>query len=425
MSERDPILVTGATGKVGRQVVSGLPATGTFVRALTRDPVSADLPDGVEVVRGDLSVPDSLPAALDGVETVFLAWPTLMADHAAATTIDTIAKHARRIVYLSARGVPDDPDRQVEGILGSHAYLERLIERSGMQWTFLRPGGFAANALGWAPQIRSEGIVRWVHRGAARPPIHERDIAAVAVRVLTEGGHDGATYVLTGPETLTQAQQVQAIGEAIGRPLRFEEVPPGAVREQMLTTMPETIVDGILDGQARLVTEPESVTHMVEEITGTPARTFHEWAVDHADDFRAATTPAEEGPMTTEAIAREYVSLCRQGRFFDPAMDRLFSANIARVAPMETGGVAVEVRGSEAIAENSRRQNQNEEIHGAEIDGPFVGTDGRFAVRFAIEMASTLTGERRTVTKISLYTVEGGKIVREEVYYHTPPHPDG
>ncbi|HEV7934870.1 MAG TPA: NAD(P)H-binding protein, partial [Actinomadura sp.] len=209
------ILVTGATGNVGRHVVSELARTGTTVRALTRDPAAARLPDGVDVVRGDLAVPGTLDAALDGVESVFLVWPTLAADHASAETLEMIGERARRIVYLSANGVPDDPEKRAESILGSHALIERLIQGSGREWTFLRPGGFAANTLMWAPQIRAEGVVRWIHGTAARSLIHEKDIAAVAVRALTEDGHAGAKYVLTGPETLTQVQQVHAIGEAI------------------------------------------------------------------------------------------------------------------------------------------------------------------------------------------------------------------
>ncbi|MBC6457116.1 NAD(P)H-binding protein [Actinomadura sp. HBU206391] len=281
-------LVTGATGNVGRHVVSQLSSTGAAVRALTRDPGAARLPDGVEVVRGDLSEPGGLGAALAGVESVFLVWPTLSADHAAPATLETIAKHARRVVYLSARGVPDaSEDQTAESILGSHARIERLIERSGMEWTFLRPGGFATNTLAWAPQIRAGGVVRWIHGKAGRSLIHERDIAAVAARVLTEDGHATKKYELTGPETLTQIEQVHAIGTAIGRPLRFEEFSLDAARQQMLAQgMPPDLVDPILNGHAAMVSDPESVTDAVEELTGTPARTYLQWAIDHADDFR-------------------------------------------------------------------------------------------------------------------------------------------
>jgi uncharacterized protein YbjT (DUF2867 family) len=284
------ILVTGATGNVGRQAVFQLLAAGADVRALTRGPASASLPEGVEVVRGDLADPASLDAALDGIESVFLVWPTLSADHAAPATIEAIAKHARHIVYVSARGVSDDLEQRPGSILGSHAHVERLIRKAGPEWTFLRPGGFAANTLMWAAQIRDSGAVRWVHGAAARALIHERDIAAVGVRALTGSGHGGATYELTGPETLTQIEQVTAIGEAIGRPVHWEELPSEvALRELVAQGMPAAMAEGILHAHAQMVTLPESVTSTVEELTGAPATSFRQWAADHADAFRPAT----------------------------------------------------------------------------------------------------------------------------------------
>ncbi|MEU8039431.1 NAD(P)H-binding protein [Streptosporangium sp. NPDC049078] len=285
------ILVTGATGKVGGQTVTQLLDAGLPVRALTRDPTSAALPKGAEVVRGDLADPATLDDALDGVESVFLVWPTLSADHAAPSTIEKIAKHARHVVYLSARGVPDlapgTPEPDPNSILGSHALIERLIERSGPEWTFLRPGGFAANTLMWASQIRDTGTVRWVHGGATRALIHERDIAAAGVSVLTGTGHAGARYVLSGPETLTQIEQVTAIGEAVGRAVRWEELPPEeALRELVDQGWPPAAAKGLIDGHAQMAMFPESVTSTVEELTGRPGTPFRQWAADHADDFR-------------------------------------------------------------------------------------------------------------------------------------------
>ncbi|MER5622040.1 NAD(P)H-binding protein [Streptosporangium sp. NPDC002544] len=281
------ILVTGATGKVGGQAVAQFLGAGAAVRALARDPASARLPEGAEVVRGDLADPGSLDAALDGVDSVFLVWPTLAADHAAPATIERITEHARRVVYLSARGTSDAPGQDPNSILGSHALIEGLIERSGAEWTFLRPGGFAANTLMWAAQIRGTGVVRWVHGAATRPLIHERDIAAAGVSVLTGTGHAGARYVLTGPEALTQVEQVTAIGEAIGRPTRWEELAPEiALRELLDQGWPAAAAEGIIDGHARMAATPESTTSTVEELTGAPATPFRRWVADHADDFR-------------------------------------------------------------------------------------------------------------------------------------------
>ncbi|MCG5215562.1 NAD(P)H-binding protein [Streptosporangium soli] len=281
------ILVTGATGKVGGQVLAQLLERGEPVRALARDPESARLPAGVEVVRGDLAQPDSLHEALTGVDSVFLVWPTVTADHAASASLAVIAQHARRIVYLSAHGVPDDPEEQAESIIGSHAMIERLIQASGMVWTFLRPGGFATNTLMWAPEIQAGDVVRGIYGEAGRTLIHEADIAAVGVAALTGAGHEGAKYVMTGPEVVTTAEQVRIIGEAIGRPLRFEEVPAEVAKEQMTREgMPAEMAAAIIDAHAQMVTNPEFVVEGVEKITGAPARTFRAWAADHADDFR-------------------------------------------------------------------------------------------------------------------------------------------
>ncbi|MEU8380903.1 NAD(P)H-binding protein [Streptosporangium sp. NPDC048865] len=285
------ILVTGATGKVGGQVVSQLLDAGVAVRALTRDPASATLPEGAEVVRGDLADPATLDGALDGVESVFLVWPTLSADHAAPATVERIAGHARGVVYLSSQGVPDPapgvPEEDPNSILGSHALVERLIERSGLEWTFLRPGGFAANTLMWAPQIRDTGVVRWVHGAAARALIHERDIAAAGVSVLTGTGHAGARYALSGPEVLTQVEQVTAIGQAIGRPVRWEDLPPEtALRGLLDQGWPPAAAQEMIGAYAQMAVSPEPVTPTVEELTGRPATPFRQWASDHADDFR-------------------------------------------------------------------------------------------------------------------------------------------
>jgi uncharacterized protein YbjT (DUF2867 family) len=276
------ILVTGATGNVGRHVVSGLAPTGALVRALTRG--SAGVPGG-ETVRGDLTEPGTLEACLAGVDAVFLVWPLPGAD-AAPEVLKAIARHTQRVVYLSSMSVRDAHAERADTISGLHAAIERLIEESGMEWTFLRAGGFATNTLGWAPAIRAEGVVRAPYGGASRSLVDQRDIAAVAVRALTGDGHVGAKYELTGPAALTQAEQARVIGEAIGRAVRFEEISREDARRQMIASgWPQAYADGALDAWAAMVEEPERVTRTVEEITGVPARTFARWAADHADAF--------------------------------------------------------------------------------------------------------------------------------------------
>lgn len=279
------ILVTGATGRVGGQVLALLRRAGAPVRALARDP--ARLPAGVDAVRGDLSDPASIAAATDGAASVFLVFPTLRADPVAPAVVDALAEHAGRIVYLSAAGASDERD----GILGSHGRLERLIERSGVEWTFLRPSGFAANTLAWADQIRRGDVVRWFHGAASRSLIHEYDIGAVAVRALTEDGHVGARHHLTGPGTLTQVEQVHAIGTAIGRPLRFQQLPPEEARRTLFADFPPAVAESIMDTHADMIRHPEPVTTTVADLTGRPARTFPQWAADHAADFLQRLTP--------------------------------------------------------------------------------------------------------------------------------------
>src|SRR6266704_3300435 len=220
------VLVIGGTGTVGRQVVSGLAATGAQVRALARNPGAVRLPPQVEAVRGDLTLPETLDRRLSGVDKVFLVWTA--PPNTVAPALERIAKHARRIVFLSAPIKTAHPlFQQPNSLRAMFEQIERLIETSGLEWTFLRPGMFASNALHWwAPQIRTGDVVRWPYGAAETAPVDERDIAAVAARALLDGRHAGGDYVLTGPESLSQAAQVAAIGDAIGRPLRFHELSP-------------------------------------------------------------------------------------------------------------------------------------------------------------------------------------------------------
>ena len=268
------ILVIGATGRVGRRVVSQLGE----VRALVRNPAAAGLPAHVEVVRGDLTLPDSLDPALDGIDTVFLVWTAPAA--AAAPALQRILSRARRIVYLSAPLKTPHPMVQQPNPPRTMAEeIERRIEGSGVEWTFLRPGMFAGNALWWwAPQTRAGDIVRWPYLSVQTAPIDERDIAAVAVRALCEEGHAGAEYVLTGPESLTQAEQISIIAGAIGRSLRIEEMSPEEARRASIPNL-------LLDAWAAAIGHPAFVTPTFAEVTGTPPRTFSQWAGDYAAEF--------------------------------------------------------------------------------------------------------------------------------------------
>lgn len=281
------VLVIGATGTVGRHVVFQLLARGKQVRALTRDPQASRLPPQVEVVRGDLTLPETLDACLEGIDAVFLVWTAPPASVAPA--LERISRQAQRIVFLSAPHKTAHPlFQQPNPVAKLHAQIEKLIETSKLQWTFLRPGMFASNALfWWAPQIRAGDVVRWPFAAAPTAPIHEHDIAAVGVRALCDDGHAGAEYVLTGPESLSQARQVSIIGNAIGRPLRFEEISPDDARRQLLVLMPASIIDMLLNAWAAAIGQPAYVTSAVADITGAPPRSFLGWAHDHAEQFLA------------------------------------------------------------------------------------------------------------------------------------------
>jgi uncharacterized protein YbjT (DUF2867 family)/ketosteroid isomerase-like protein len=401
------ILVTGATGNVGRHVATQLREAGLAVRALSRDPSSPRLPSGVTVCGGDLTDPDSLRKAVAGADAAFLLWPFRTAQGAEAA-VAAIAGQVRRIVFLSALSVHDGASPEANGVWGQ---VEQAIMQSAAEWTFLRAGGFAANALAWADQIRSQGVVRWAYGEAARSLIHERDIADVAVRALTEGTHAGAKYVLTGPEAITQADQARIIGEVSGLPVRWEEAPPKAIREQLaVITGDRAFADQALAYWASLIAQPEPVTHAVEEITGARARTFRDWARDHADDFY---------PKAPAEVVSRYVWLLRQKDLAGAL--KLLAPDVVRAAPLEPAGGSAGFRGVKAIMENSRRQTVGYEIRGVEIDGPYAHGD-RFAVRFAFDEVQVATGKPATTEKISVYSARDGAITREDVYYHTPPH---
>jgi len=280
------ILVIGGTGTVGRQVLSQLAAQGVRVRAMARDLGAARLPPQVEVVRGDLTLPETLDPCLDGIDMVFLVWTAPAA--AVSPALERIAKRARRIVFLSAPLKTAHPlFQQPSPGRAMVEQIERLIETSGLQWTILRPGMFAANALNWwAPQIRAGDVVRWPYLSTPTAPIDERDIAAVAVRALCEQGNAGAEYVLTGPQSSTQFEQLSTIGRVIGRSLRIEEISPDEARQELLPLMPLAIVNMLLNAWAAALGQPAFVTSTVADITGTPARAFADWVTDHSAEFR-------------------------------------------------------------------------------------------------------------------------------------------
>lgn len=276
------ILVTGATGNVGSNIVRQLAARGVRLRVLTRQPQDARFPGDVELATGDLTDPSGLSAAFGGISQMFLFPAPKLATELAAL----VRQHGiRRMVVLSS-SVVERQDLRDSPIVQKHAAAETIAQTAGCDWTILRPDTFAANALAWAESIRTQSQISAPYPRSHRNAIHESDIAAVAVAALLEDGHEGTIYSLTGPESLTQFDQVAAIGAAIGRSLRFEELSPEDAKRQMIERMPVAVADQLLAYLAKCVDTPARFTDTVERVTGRPARSFAEWARDHADAFR-------------------------------------------------------------------------------------------------------------------------------------------
>ena len=289
-----PVLVTGATGRVGSAVVDLLVDAGVPVRALTRrSEAAAMLPANVEVVTGDLTVPGSLDAALRGVGAVFLVWTAPPAT--APAVVERLATSARRVVFLSSpHQTPHPFFQQPNPMAVLHADIERLIAAAGLESTIIRPGMFASNVLSWwATAIRAGGAVRWPYGAAETAPVDDRDVAAVAARTLYQDGHAGGDYVLTGPESLSQAEQVSIIGDVIGRRITFEELSPDEFRRETEGSWPRPVVDMLLDAWGATIGRPAFITSAVVDILGS-ARSFRRWVADHAGAFL-------EGPASHEA----------------------------------------------------------------------------------------------------------------------------
>ena len=285
-SSLPPVLVTGATGRVGRVVVDRLLDAGVPVRALTRrSEGGATLPPDVELVSGDLTAPESLDAGLRGVSAVLLVWTSPPAT--APAVMERLATYARRVVFLSSpHQTPHPFFQQPNPMAVMHADIERLIAASGLESTIIRPGMFASNALlWWANAIRTTGVVRWPYGAAETAPVDERDVAAVAARTLYQEGHVGRDYVLTGPESLSQAEQVGIIGDVLGRRIDFEELSPDEFRSETAGSWPRPVVDMLLEAWGATLGRPAYLTSTVADVLGSPPKTFRQSVADHATAF--------------------------------------------------------------------------------------------------------------------------------------------
>ena len=274
------IVVTGATGNVGRPLVAELMRAGVRVRAVTRNPAAARLPDGVDLT-------SSARDALSGATAVFLNSRALGADLAAVVK-EAGAQGVSKLVALSASNVDDDFARQPSRFRGDrNKEAEQLAVDSGLTWVSLRPTMFDTNFAGmWSGQLRAGDVVAGPYADASSAPIAEADIAAVAARALLTDELDGQRITLTGPQALTNAELLAALGGALGRRLRYVEAPADAVHRQFLSLgFPAAFADGYLAIMADAVVRPALVTGDVEKILGRPAQSFSAWAAEHTDLF--------------------------------------------------------------------------------------------------------------------------------------------
>ncbi|MFE5771002.1 NAD(P)H-binding protein [Streptomyces sp. NPDC056485] len=277
------ILVTGATGTVGREVAGRLPA-GLAVRVMTREPARVTAaPAAAGVVRADYGDPRSLARALDGVKAAFLVTSRVGDDDARFVRAARSAG-VRHVVKLSAAAVTDP--RADDVITRWQRATEELVRGSGMDWTLLRPRAFMSNALSWAGSVRSDGVVRALYGGSVNACVDPRDVAEAAVRALTEEGHGGRAYTLTGPRAISAAEQTAQLAELLGRPLRFEELGPRQARTVLAARHPQDLVEALLAGAERQRAGAKAgVDATVPALLGRPAGTFRGWAADHLSAF--------------------------------------------------------------------------------------------------------------------------------------------
>ncbi|MBZ0290454.1 MAG: NmrA family NAD(P)-binding protein [Anaerolineae bacterium] len=270
------VLVAGATGIVGSNLVRQLVGMGHDVRALTRSAARAKFPIGVEVVEGDLTNPASFAHALEGVTGLHLI-------NFGGDDFASLQTGAEIIALAEKAGV-----KRVTVLgNGQKTSVENAVEASSLAWTLLGPVEFMSNMLEWSYGIKASGLVRQPFASRKTAIVHEADIAAVAAHVLTSDGNGGKTYSITGPEVLTPRDLARIIGEAIGRDVQFVELTPEEARaEWQANGVPPDIIEFMLWVYGDTPEQGYTVTTTVEQVTGRPARTFAEWAAEHAAAFR-------------------------------------------------------------------------------------------------------------------------------------------
>jgi uncharacterized protein YbjT (DUF2867 family) len=274
------ILVTGATGNVGRPLVDLLAAAGASVRAVTRRPATAKFPAGVDVV-------DSAASGMRGVSAVFLNSRALGDELATVVELAHCAG-VTRLVALSAINADDDFSRQPSRFRGDrNLEVEQHAIDSGLQWVSLRPTVFSTNFVGmWAPQLKAGDTVSGPYASASTAPIVEADISTVAVHALLHDDLLGRKVPLTGPQALTNAELIDVVGDVLGRPLRYQEVPPDLVRRRFVDLgFSAEFADGYIAMLEATVSKPALVTNEVEKTLERPPQTFADAIRAHRDLF--------------------------------------------------------------------------------------------------------------------------------------------
>lgn len=280
------IVVTGATGNVGRTIVQILADADEKVIAVSRGAREIALPDGVSHRQADLANPEQLGAAAAGADTVFLMFtgPQLVMGPDPKNYVDALrTAGVRRVVLLSSQAAGTRPG------LESHSRsrdFEVALQDSGLAWTILRPSGFFSNTYAWGDPIREHGAIFSPFADVAIPSIDPADIAAVGAAALRDERHAGQVYELTGPAAITPREQARIVGEALGTPLGFVELTREQARENMLRFMPPAVADGTLDIIGAPLPSEVAVSPAVAEVLGRPAATYAEWVARNLPAFR-------------------------------------------------------------------------------------------------------------------------------------------
>ncbi|MET9215741.1 MULTISPECIES: SDR family oxidoreductase [unclassified Nocardia] len=280
------IVVTGATGNIGRQLVGLLAEAGERVRAVSRGTTPVDLPAGVEHVVADLGDLDSLSPALQGADALFLliTGEQLMTGPEPADLLKAAAAAGiRRVVFVSSQGAVTRPDSA--GYARTIAF-ELALAESDLAWTALRPGAFFSNTYAWIEPVRTARTVAAPFGDVGLPAVDPGDIAAVAAVALREDGHAGRAYTLTGPAVVTPRDQAAALAVAIDDPIDFVELTAEQAKENMLRFMPAAVADHTLTILGTPTVAEQQVSGDIERVLGRPATAYAEWALGQRAMFR-------------------------------------------------------------------------------------------------------------------------------------------